>query len=92
MYYPNTGDAIGHTPLVELSNISPNKKVHILAKLEGLNAGGSGSIKDRVARAMIEDAEKNGRLAPGKVILEATSGNTGIALAWFGHLKGYKVK
>jgi cysteine synthase B len=91
MYYKNIGDSVGHTPLVELSNLSPNKKVHILAKLEGLNSGGSASIKDRVARFMIEEAEKTGRLTPDKIILEATSGNTGIALAWYGRLKGYKV-
>ena len=91
MYYKSIADAVGHTPLVELSNINPNKKVHILAKLEGLNAGGSASIKDRIARSMIEDAEKNGKLKPGNIILEATSGNTGIALAWLGKQKGYKV-
>ena len=91
MYYKNIADTIGHTPLVELSNINPNRAVHILAKLEGLNAGGSASIKDRIAKSLIEDAEKRGQLAPGKIILEATSGNTGIALAWLGRQKGYKV-
>ena len=91
MYYKSMSDALGRTPLVELSNINPNKKVHLLAKLEGLNAGGSASIKDRIAKSMIEDAEKSGKLKPGSIILEATSGNTGIALAWLGRKKGYQV-
>jgi cysteine synthase len=91
MYYKNFIDSIGHTPLVELSQLSPNKKVRILAKLEGQNTGGSASIKDRVAKYMIEKAEESGQLTRDKVIIEATSGNTGIALAWLGHLKGYRV-
>jgi len=91
MYFKNAIEAIGHTPLVELANISPNKKVKILAKLEGQNLGGSASIKDRVAKYMIEKAEQNGELNRDKTIIEATSGNTGIALAWLGHKKGYKV-
>jgi [CysO sulfur-carrier protein]-thiocarboxylate-dependent cysteine synthase len=91
MYYRDVVEALGHTPLVELSRINPNSKVRILAKMEGQNTGGSASIKDRIALVMIETAEKEGKLAPGKVILEATSGNTGIALAWLGHLKGYGV-
>ncbi|HEY93595.1 MAG TPA: cysteine synthase family protein [Dehalococcoidia bacterium] len=91
MYYKNLNDAIGHTPLVELANISPKKSVKILAKLEGQNPGGSGSIKDRIARYMIEKAEESGQLTKDKTIIEATSGNTGIALAWLGRLKGYKV-
>ena len=91
MYYKNTIDAIGHTPLVELTNISPNKKVKILAKLEGQNPGGSASIKDRVAKYMIDQAERSGELTRDKTIIEATSGNTGIALAWIGYQKGYKV-
>jgi cysteine synthase len=91
MYYKNIVDAIGHTPLVELKSITPNKNVKILAKLEGQNLGGSGSIKDRVALYLIEKAEESGALTKDKIIIEATSGNTGIALAWLGHLKGYKV-
>jgi cysteine synthase len=91
MFYKNITDALGHTPLVELKNINPNKNVRILAKLEGQNPGGSGSIKDRIARYMIEKAEESGELTREKTIIEATSGNTGIALAWMGRLKGYKV-
>jgi cysteine synthase B len=91
MYFKNVVDAIGHTPLVELSRTSPNRKVKILVKLEGQNPGGSASIKDRIARYMIEKAEQSGKLTRDKTIIEATSGNTGIALAWLGHQKGYKV-
>jgi len=91
MYFKNVVDALGHTPLVELGQMSPNKKVKILAKLEGQNPGGSASLKDRVAKYMIEKAEQSGELTRGKTIIEATSGNTGIALAWLGRKKGYKV-
>ncbi len=71
--------------------MSPNKKVKILAKLEGQNLGGSASIKDRVAKYMLQKAEQSGELIKDKVIIEATSGNTGIALAWLGHKQGYRV-
>jgi cysteine synthase len=91
MYFKNAIDAIGHTPLVEMAHLSSNKKVRILAKLEGQNLGGSASIKDRVAKYMIEKAEQSGELTKDKIIIEATSGNTGIALAWLGHKLGYKV-
>ncbi|MFC1948694.1 PLP-dependent cysteine synthase family protein [Chloroflexota bacterium] len=91
MYYKNLVDALGHTPLVELTHMSPNKKVRILTKLEGQNVGGSASVKDRIARYMIERAEKSGELTREKTIIESTSGNTGIALAWLGYYKGYKV-
>ena len=91
MYFKNVVDALGHTPLVELGQISPNRKVKILAKLEGQNLGGSASLKDRVAKYMIEKAERSGELTRDKTIIEATSGNTGIALAWLGRKKGYKV-
>lgn len=91
MYYKNAVEAIGNTPLVELEQISPSKKVHILAKLEGQNLGGSASIKDRVAKYMIEKAEQSGELTRDRIIIEATSGNTGIALAWLGYYKGYRV-
>ena len=91
MYFKSPIDAIGHTPLVELAQMSPNKKVKILAKLEGQNLGGSASIKDRIAKYMIERAEQSGELTKGKTIIEPTSGNTGIALAWLGYHKGYKV-
>jgi len=91
MYFKNAIDAIGHTPLVEMTQMSPNKKVKILAKLEGQNLGGSASIKDRVAKYMLQKAEQSGELTQDKVIIEATSGNTGIALAWLGHKQGYRV-
>jgi cysteine synthase len=91
MYFKNVIEALGHTPLVEMGQISPSKKVKILAKLEGQNLGGSASIKDRVAKYMIEKAEQSGELTKDKIIIEPTSGNTGIALAWLGHKKGYKV-
>ncbi len=91
MYFRNAIEAIGHTPLVETAQISPNKKIRILGKLEEQNLGGSASIKDRVAKYMIERAEQSGELTKDKIIIEATSGNTGIALAWLGHKKGYKV-
>ena len=91
MYFKNIIGAIGHTPLVEMGQISPNKKVRILAKLEGQNLGGSASIKDRVAKYMLEKAEQSRELTTDKSIVEATSGNTGIALAWLGHKLGYKV-
>ncbi|MCC6223189.1 MAG: pyridoxal-phosphate dependent enzyme [Thermoleophilia bacterium] len=82
-------DLIGSTPLVELSRISPNPRVKIYAKLEGQNP--TGSIKDRVARAMIESAEARGELVPGRELLEPTSGNTGISLALIAKLKGYSL-
>jgi len=91
MYFKNPIDAIGYTPLVELARMSPKQSVKILAKLEGQNLGGSASIKDRVAKYMIEKAEQSGELTKDKTIIEATSGNTGIALAWLGYQKGYKV-
>ena len=81
--------AIGNTPLVELSRISPKPTVRILAKLEGMNP--TGSLKDRIAKAMVEVAEQRGALTTDKIILEPTSGNTGIALAMVGRLKGYRV-
>lgn len=91
MYFKNAIEALGHTPLVEMATLSPNPKVHILAKLEGQNLGGSASIKDRIAKYMIDRAELSGQLTKGKTIIEATSGNTGIALAWLGRKTGYKV-
>ena len=91
MYFKNNIEAVGHTPLVEMGQISHNKKVKILAKLEGQHLGGSASVKDRIAKYMLEKAEQSGELTEGKTIIEATSGNTGIALAWLGRRKGYKV-
>ena len=91
MYFKSAIDAIGHTPLVDMAQMSRNKKVRILAKLEGQNLGGSASIKDRIVKYMLEKAEQSGELTKDKTIIEATSGNTGIALAWLGHKQGYKV-
>src|SRR5215217_8917023 len=79
--------AIGNTPLVELKRISPKPGVRIWAKLESLNP--TGSVKDRVAKALIEDAEAGGLIKPGQTILEPTSGNTGISLAMICSRKGY---
>jgi cysteine synthase len=84
---PSLLDLIGSTPLVELTSISPKPSVRIFAKLEGQNP--TGSLKDRVARAMIEAAEATGELEPGRRLLEPTSGNTGISLALIAKLKGY---
>ncbi len=83
-------DLIGNTPIVDVSPLSPNPRVRIVAKLEGENPGGS--VKDRAAKSMIEEAEKDGRLVPGSVILESSSGNTGIALAMIARIKGYRLK
>jgi cysteine synthase len=80
-------DLVGSTPLVELSRLAPHGGVRLYAKLEGENP--TGSIKDRVARAMIESAEAAGELEPGRELLEPTSGNTGISLALVAKLKGY---
>src|SRR3954467_1414624 len=88
--YGDLVQAIGNTPLVELKRLSPKPGVRIWAKLESHNPTGSG--KDRVARAMIEDAEDKGAIAPGQTILEPTSGNTGISLAMICKRKGYPLK
>jgi cysteine synthase len=80
---------IGETPLVELSRITPNPEVRILAKLESANP--TGSIKDRTALSLIEDAEQRGLIAPGDTIMEPTSGNTGIALAMICRVRGYRL-
>ncbi len=82
--------AIGNTPVVRLVNLNGNPGVKILAKLEGSNPGGS--VKDRPAYYMIKMAEASGELTPEKVIIEPTSGNTGIALAMIGAARGYRVK
>lgn len=76
MIYDNILGTIGSTPMVRLNHFSPNRQVNIFAKLEGFNP--TGSIKDRIAVKMIEEAEREGRLTPGKTIIEPTSGNTGI--------------
>ena len=89
--YKNLAELVGRTPLLEVSNYSKEKdlKANILAKLEYFNP--AGSVKDRIAKAMIEDGENKGLLKPGSVIIEPTSGNTGIGIASVGTAKGYKV-
>ena len=87
--YKNILATIGNTPIVELQRMSPKAEVRIFAKLEGQNP--TGSLKDRIALKMIEQAEQDGEISPARTILEPTSGNTGIALALVGRLKGYKV-
>jgi len=86
----NILDLIGNTPLVKINRLNPNPNVIIYAKLEGGNPGGS--IKDRIARKMIQQAEAEGALTKDKTIIEATSGNTGIALAMIGAILGYNVE
>jgi len=88
--FSNVLDAIGYTPLVELPRLTPTPGVRIYAKLEGRNP--TGSVKDRIAKAMIEDAEEQGLISPGQTILEPTSGNTGIALAMVCRRKGYPLE
>src|SRR5438034_4235186 len=83
-------DLVGNTPLVDLSALSPKPSVRILAKLEGENP--TGSVKDRIAVAMVEAAEADGTLQPGQTILEPSSGNTGIGLALVCRVKGYGLK
>ncbi len=87
----NLTELIGNTPLLELSHFNANKKLNatLIAKVEFFNPGGS--IKDRIAFSMIEDAETKGLLKPGSVIIEPTSGNTGVGLAWVSVVKGYKL-
>lgn len=88
MLYSSILETIGNTPLVELKSFSPRPGVQIFAKLEGVNP--SGSIKDRIAMKMVEEAEADGRLKSGAILLEPTSGNTGIALAMIARVKGYQ--
>lgn len=89
--YQNLTELIGNTPLLEIKNIeqAENLKARLLVKIEYFNPGGS--VKDRVALSMINEAEKNGTLMPGATIIEPTSGNTGIGLAWVASVKGYKL-
>ncbi len=82
-------DLIGNTPIVDVSNLSPNPRATILVKLEGFNPGGS--VKDRIAKAMIERAEADGELYPGRRIIEPSSGNTGIGMALIAQLRGYPI-
>jgi len=90
MMYNNILDTIGNTPVVQINHLNSNPDVTVLAKLEGFNP--TGSIKDRIALKMIEQAEADGVLTKDKTIIEATSGNTGIALAMIGRVKGYDVE
>ena len=89
--YNSLEELIGNTPLIEVKNIekSEDLKARVLVKVEAFNPGGS--AKDRIARAMIKDAEESGRLKEGGTIIEPTSGNTGVGLAWLGAVKGYRV-
>ncbi|HEU5229833.1 MAG TPA: cysteine synthase family protein [Ktedonobacteraceae bacterium] len=88
MRYGSILETIGNTPLVELKSFSPRPGVEIYAKLEGMNP--TGSVKDRVAKKLIEEAEADGKLQPGSILLEPTSGNTGISLAMISRIKGYQ--
>lgn len=87
MLYENLLDMVGETPLIELKKINSNPKVKLYAKLEGQNP--SGSLKDRIVKAMLLGAEEDGKLRPGMTLIEPTSGNTGISLAMMARLKGY---
>ena len=87
--YDNILDTIGHTPLVKISRLNPKPHISLYAKVEGFNP--TGSIKDRIALKMVEQAEECGDLTPDKTIIEPTSGNTGIGLAMIGAVKGYSV-
>src|SRR5205085_4999894 len=89
MLYENLIDAIGNTPLVEMPHMTPNPRVRLYAKLEGQNP--SGSVKDRIAKFMIEEAERTGVLTHDRIVLEPTSGNTGISLAMICRIKGYRL-
>jgi len=88
--YQSILDLIGNTPLVDVSALSPNPDVRILGKLEGQNP--AGSVKDRIAKQMILEAEADGTLSPGQTIIEPSSGNTGIAMAMIAKIKGYPIK
>lgn len=90
MIYQNLTELVGNTPLVELQRLAAKKgaKAQVVAKVEFFNPGGS--VKDRIALNMIEDAERKGILKPGSVIIEPTSGNTGVGLAWISRVKGYE--
>jgi cysteine synthase len=89
MMLPNITKVIGQTPLIELKRISAGLPGRIAIKLESQNP--AGSVKDRIGIAMVEDAEKRGQLKPGAAIVEATSGNTGIALAFIAAARGYRL-
>ncbi|WP_203268516.1 cysteine synthase A [Streptococcus uberis] len=89
MIYNNITDLVGKTPIIKLNNLTDENAATVYVKLESFNPGSS--VKDRIALAMIEAAENEGKIKPGDTIIEPTSGNTGIGLAWVGAAKGYKV-
>ena len=88
-HHPDVVGAIGGTPLVEIASLSPDPRTRLLAKLEGANP--TGSVKDRIAVALLDDLEARGRLKPGSIVLESTSGNTGIALSLVARRRGYEL-
>ena len=88
MAYHNILEKIGDTPIILINRLNPARKIKIYAKIESFNPGGS--VKDRIALSMIEGAENSGELTPDKIVLEATSGNTGIGLAMVCAVKGYR--
>ncbi|HXH58948.1 cysteine synthase family protein [Iamia sp.] len=88
--YSSITELIGNTPIIDVSQLSPNPDVRILGKLEGNNP--AGSVKDRIARQMIDEAEADGTLKPGSIVIEPSSGNTGIAMAMICRLRGYTLK
>ncbi len=87
--YKSMTDLIGNTPLLELNRMNPNGRARVIVKIESFNPGGS--VKDRAALSMIDDAEKSGTLTLDSVIIEPTSGNMGVGLAWVGKMRGYRV-
>ena len=88
--YSSVLDLIGNTPIVDVSQLSPNPDVRILGKMEGQNP--AGSVKDRIALSMINEAEADGTLTPGRIVIEPSSGNTGIAMAMICQIRGYHLK
>ena len=90
MHHLNILETVGRTPMVELKNLSPKPGVHLYAKLEGWNP--TGSVKDRIVKHMIQHAAREGRIAPGDTVIEASTGNTGIALAMIGRAMGYHAR
>ena len=90
MHHLNILETVGRTPMLELKSLSPKPGVHLYAKLEGWNP--TGSIKDRIVKHMIQHAERDGRIAPGDTVIEASTGNTGIALAMIGRAMGYQTR
>ena len=88
-YYDSMQDLIGNTPLVKLNHLGLPEGVNLFAKLELYNPGGS--VKDRIGRSMLDDAERTGRLQPGGTIVEATAGNTGLGIAFAALNRGYRV-